>query len=207
MDKNRCTIYIVRHGETEWNVAKRIQGHTDSPLTDVGIKQAKEVGELLRDVQFDAIFSSDSLRAKRTAEIMQLERKLAVVTTEILRERYFGTFEGKHVDTIKEFDEIFDSLDEAEKASYTFSPDMESDNDVTQRFLMFLREIAVRYAGKTLLVVTHGGVLRSFLIRIGFGTYDELPWGTIKNTAYIKLETDGIDFFVKDTHGIELTAK
>ena len=56
--------------------------------------------------------------------------------------------------------------------------------------------------GKTILVVSHGGVMRYLLIHLGFGTYTNLPTGSIGNTAYIKLETDGVDFFVKETKGI-----
>lgn len=202
MARNLCTLYIVRHGQTQWNVERRIQGHGDSPLTELGIQQAKELGELLHDVHFDVVFSSDSLRAKRTAEMVVLERELEVVTTELLRERAFGRYEGKQIENLKKFDEIFDALSEEEKFIHKSEKDIESDEEVVQRFLLFVREIAIRYAGKTILLVTHAGMMKAFLIHAGFGAYTSLPHGSIKNTAYIKVDTDGIDFFLKDTYGI-----
>ena len=75
---------------TEWNEIGLIQGHSDSPLTAQGITQAKELAKKLKNVKFDLIFSSDLLRAKRTAEIIALEHKLFVQTSKLLRERDFG---------------------------------------------------------------------------------------------------------------------
>src|SRR3989338_10840636 len=97
---NFATLYIVRHGETEWNVKDRIQGHKDSPLTSQGIRQAYDVAEKLKHIQFDAIFSSDLLRVKRTVEIIRLDRKLAISTKKVLRERTDGHFDWK---TIKQY--------------------------------------------------------------------------------------------------------
>lgn len=201
-DKTLCTIYIVRHGQTEWNVERRIQGQEDSPLTALGLSQAKELGQLLQGVHFNAVFSSDSLRAKRTAEMIVLERELAVVTTELLRERAFGRFEGKYIAELKEFDEIFEKLSDEEKFSYKSESDIESDEEIASRMIRFIREIAVRFAGKTVLLVTHAGMMKALLVHLGYGTYQTLPNGSIKNTSYIKLATDGIEFFVNETMGI-----
>ena len=87
---NLTTIYIVRHGETNQNVKRIIEGHGDTPLNENGEMQAKLISEKLRHVQFDLAFSSDLLRAKRTAEIIALEHNLLVETTRLLRERYYG---------------------------------------------------------------------------------------------------------------------
>src|SRR3990172_8408752 len=94
MNNNYTTIYIVRHGETEWNIKGVMQGHSDSPLTKTGEKQAHQIAEELKEIHFDEIFSSDALRAKRTAEIIALERKMAVQAKTALRERNYGEFEG-----------------------------------------------------------------------------------------------------------------
>src|SRR3989338_5919677 len=99
--QNFCTIYLVRHGETEWNEKKIIQGHSDIPLNKKGELQAKELGQEFKGIHFDAVFSSNLIRAKRTAEIAVLEKKLAVVTTNALRERMFGRFEGKHISELR----------------------------------------------------------------------------------------------------------
>jgi broad specificity phosphatase PhoE len=68
--KNYSTIYLTRHGETEWNEKKIIQGHSDIPLNKKGIKQANLLGMELKNIHFDAVFSSDLVRAKKSAEIM-----------------------------------------------------------------------------------------------------------------------------------------
>ena len=81
--ENYCTLYLVRHGETEWNVKKINQGQSESALTEVGIEQAKETGEKLKHIKFDAIFSSDLSRTQRTAEIIKLDRELVIKTSEL----------------------------------------------------------------------------------------------------------------------------
>lgn len=200
------TFYVVRHGETVWNKEGRLQGQQDSPLTENGLGQARTVAQKLKGINFDAMFSSDLLRAKRTAEIIALEHELAVDTTEALRERKFGKVEGKtHAELrndLKEIMEKFDAMPQEEKFTYRFVEDMESDDEVATRFTTYLREMAVAYAGKTVLLVCHGGLMRAFLIKIGYGTHTELPPGTIDNTAYFKLESDGVDFVIKETDGI-----
>lgn len=65
------TVYITRHGQTEWNVQKRMQGHQDSPLTPLGVQQAEWLGKSLQDVHLDAVYASSSPRALRTAEIIR----------------------------------------------------------------------------------------------------------------------------------------
>jgi broad specificity phosphatase PhoE len=201
MDKQLTTFYIVRHGQTDWNVNKRVQGHTDIPLNETGELQAKELGEKFRNIQFDLAFSSDLMRAKRTAEIILLERKLEVATTELLRERNFGNFEGKPGDALTAFRDLLEKLTEEEKVSH---PDnnIESDENVATRLVTFLRETAITHLGKTILATSHGGVLRVLLVRLGYGTEETLPYGCIENMAWIKLETDGVDFYVKETEGV-----
>ena len=99
--KNYCTIYLVRHGETEWNEKKLIQGYSDIPLNKKGELQAKQLGQEFNNIYFDAVFSSDLLRAKNSAEIIILEKKLTVATTKVLRERFFGRFEGSSLNELR----------------------------------------------------------------------------------------------------------
>jgi len=213
--KNYCTIYILRHGETEWNVKKIIQGHTDSALTKEGKKQAKQAAKRLRHIKFNAIFSSDLIRAKHTAEIVAIEHKLAVTTHKALRERNFGKFEGKHVSKLGE--ELKDLLDKLNKLgyqakySYKFPHGIETIESAVTRFITLLREIAVAYPKKTVLVVTHGGLMRHFLVHLGFATDKELSItltgkvvkSSIGNTAHIKILCDGVDFFIKEAFRIK----
>jgi broad specificity phosphatase PhoE len=205
MQQNYCTLYIVRHGETDWNVKKIMQGHSDSILTDNGKQQATVLANQLKDIHFEAIYSSDLLRTKKTAEILKLERELVINTTKLLRERYFGRFEGK---TFAEFQELqkeyikkYEHETDEGKRKFKY-PGTESDEEIISRLLLFLRETAVAYPNKNILVVSHGGVMRALLLHLGFATYDELEEYIIANASYIKLESDGVDFIVKETQGI-----
>ncbi len=208
MPKNLTTIYIVRHGQTEWNVQGLLQGHDDSPLTKEGEEQAHLIAKELNKIHFDEAFSSDLLRAKRTAEIIAAEHKLTVKTTKLLRERCFGKYEGK---PYKEFNQAFRELikkyenaSDKEQMGLKMAPDIESPREALQRFIPFLREIAIKFIGKKVLLVTHGGILKNFLIQIGFATNKTLPFGSVNNLATIVLESDGVDFFIKETKGIKI---
>lgn len=200
-----CTFYIVRHGETKANQEGVLQGQSDSPLTEEGIFQAKKAAKKLKKVHFDEAFSSDLLRAKRTAEVISQEHKLIVKTAKLIRERAFGKFEGKKYeefgDELREAFLKFESLVGRQKFRFKLSPEVESDEEIVVRFITFLREISLAYAGKTILVVSHGGMMRALLIHLGFGTYETLPPGAIQNLGYIKLESDGVDFFYQRDRG------
>ena len=188
--QNFCTIYLVRHGETEWNEKKIIQGHSDIPLNKKGELQAKELGQEFKGIHFDAVFSSNLIRAKRTAEIAVLEKKLAVVTTNALRERMFGRFEGKHISELRK---AFGELLLIEQQDY----EVESDDQILFRLNPFLREVAVAYPGKNVLMVTHGGLMRAFLSHIGFKIpeYSDRP---MKNAGYLIIKSDGVEFEIKN---------
>ncbi len=204
MNKNFCTIYLIRHGRTNWNDKRLIQGHIDIELNAEGKATAKELAKELKKIKFDKVYSSDLLRAKQTAEIIALEHQLEVETTKALRERSFGSLEGKSHDEFKKIDPILDALDIKTRYSYKFSENMEMENDeeVMNRFLPFLREVAIGNPDKTVLIATHAGAMRILLFRLGL--FDYKGWVGIKNLAYIKLESDGVDFFVKEMNGIEM---
>lgn len=140
---NFCTFYIVRHGETNWNKNGLLQGHLGEDLNENGKIQAKNLAKDLKNIHFNAIFSSDLIRASHTAKIIALERKLAVEASELLRERSFGPFEGKPYTSLKEYDKTFDRLTDEEKRTHKAHPDMESDEELVGRFITFLREAAL----------------------------------------------------------------
>ncbi len=206
MKNNFCTIYLVRHGRTDWNEKGKIQGHTDRILDSTGKAQALGLAKELKHIKFDKVFSSDLLRAKQTAEIIALEHKLVVKTIKALREREFGIFEGRHWTTLKEIEATLKQLDESSRFSYKHHPSMESDKELMSRFITFLRELAIANPGKNILVVTHGGPMRVLLTRLGKINRD-IYFIEISNLAYLKLESDGIDFFVKETKGIEVNGE
>jgi broad specificity phosphatase PhoE len=207
MDQHYTTFYIVRHGQTHANVGQIMDGHLNSALTATGKLQAKALSESLKHIHFDVVFSSDLARAHLTAEIITLERQLAINTTNILRERSVGRFEGQSYQAFEEANkEIFERIEtmaDEEIRKLKYDHDIESDDELITRLLVFLREVAVSYAGKNVLVVSHGGILRALLIHFGWATYKELPMENINNTSYFKLRSDGIEFFIGETYGIE----
>lgn len=204
-DKHLTTFYIVRHGETEWNAQHRAQGHTDIPLNDNGRIQAKDLAKTFKDkdIHFDLAFSSDLIRAKETTEIIALEHNLAVETTQLLRERNLGEYEGKHTDAYKTFDELYRTLSEESRRTVRSDPASENDAELITRIITFIREIAITHPNKNILIGTHSGVIRILLTHLGFASYkDDYNVLKVENGAYFTLESDGIDFFIKETHGI-----
>jgi len=201
------TFYIVRHGQTDWNIQMRLQGHTNISLNEVGREQADEIAKTLKNIHFDAIYSSDLDRAVQTTEIIAKERELAIKTTDALREKSYGSYEGRDRNEVQqELKHLFDQwkkLSDEEKMKFKIYEDGESDQEAVERFIRHLRELAIAYQGKNILIASHGGIMRYFLVKLGWATYGELDSHAIKNAAYIKVESDGVDFFIKETHLIE----
>ena len=192
MKKKYCTIYLTRHGETEWNEKKLIQGHTDIPLNTKGKEQAKLLGKQLKDIDFDVVFSSDLLRAANSAEIIIKEKEMTVIKIKSLRERFFGRFEGKSLDEMrKAFGEVMLVTKEKQKKLKIY--DVENDEEIITRLIPFMKKIAKQYIGKKILMVTHGGLLRAFLSYVNYEVpeYSDRP---MKNTGYLIIESDGNKF-------------
>jgi len=194
------TLYVVRHGETEWNVRDILQGQKDSALTELGEEQAHQLARQLQNLHFDAIFSSDLLRARRTAEILSLERDLAVKTSQLLRERNWGRYDGRQADIFRresrELLETFAHLSEEEQWKFKFSTDIESYEEIFGRLMAFLREVAVAYNGKTVLIISHMDVLRTLLIHIGKRPKE------IGNLSYAVIRSDGVNVVLERVKGI-----
>lgn len=205
---NLTTLYVMRHAQTDWNFQHLIQGHTDTLLNEVGEEQAHKLRDELKNVKFDKVFSSDLVRAKKTAEIVISERDLAIETTKLLREVNYGEFEGT---STREFFVKFDewrTLSESEKKrheNYEKYSKVESWETVTARLITFMREVAVGFRGQTILISTHGGLMHNLLIHLGY--VDPEQKMKVHNTAYIKLESDGIDFFIKEVKGVDIYAE
>ena len=138
------TLLLVRHGETDWNADGRLQGHTDRPLSDFGRRQADELAGELAGEGLEAIYSSDLVRARETAEIVGERLGLGVALDPDLREKDWGNWEGL---TAVERDRV-EFVGEPTEAHL-------------ERALRALRRIAERHPGDgTVLVVTHGGSMR-----------------------------------------------
>lgn len=154
-------VYAVRHGETEWNRAGRQQGHLDSPLTPTGIRQAELLAEGLACKKIEALYSSDLGRAIRTAEIIAKRLDLEIRTDARLRERNLGILQGLTRDQFElQYPEESSRFNEAD-ADYAV-PGGESLRRLFDRCVACAEEIAKNNRGKSILIVGHGGVLRSF---------------------------------------------
>jgi broad specificity phosphatase PhoE len=153
-DRVATTIVLARHGETDWNVERRVQGHTDRPLTDDGREQAVALANQLEGERLDAVYASDLSRAVETARPAAERRGLQVVTMPELREKRFGTWEGLTDD------EVLERYPDARRGHWG---DGETTEDVAARVVDALRRIADRHPDGRVLVVTHGGPLRAVL--------------------------------------------
>lgn len=146
-------LYLVRHGETEWNAARRIQGRTDIPLNETGRQQAREAAELLARRRWHGVYTSPLGRARETASIIAERLGLDGVTAiDALVERDYGEAEGMG------FDEIEALYPEGVRA-----PGQETREEVAARVVPALLELAERHPGERLVIVSHGGAIRSVL--------------------------------------------
>jgi len=169
----RTQLIIVRHGETQWNIANIRQGHLDSELTDIGIAQAKALAQRLLRERFSALYSSDLGRAVQTAQIIADATGHEIITDARLRERHLGIFQGLTSDEMKE------KYPEEYKLHRTLGPDYvipggESVRQQVARNITYLNEIGAKHAGEAIVVITHGGVL-SGLFRHTFSIPFEAP--------------------------------
>lgn len=154
------TLLLIRHGETLWNTERRMQGQGDSPLTERGRWQARQLGLRMKDLPFSVLYSSDLPRAALTAAEIAAVTGHVIINDERLRERHFGVFEGLTQAEMRvrepEMYERFMSRD----PQYAI-PGGESPAQFFARCRMALEDLAQRHAGETIAVVTHGMVLDS----------------------------------------------
>ncbi len=159
-----ATLVLVRHGETTWNSIGRIQGHSNSPLNELGIEQGRRAAQQLAKLKVKAVYASDMSRAIETAKLIATSHKLQVLTSPALRERNYGVLEGK-------------TLEEAGRTQGTWflgwqadrraaPPAGESQDQMCERFMAALRELARVHAGQTVVVTTHGGPIKAALYEI-----------------------------------------
>jgi 2,3-bisphosphoglycerate-dependent phosphoglycerate mutase len=149
----QLTVYVVRHGQTDWNREGRIQGGTDKPLNATGLEQATAMARTLADVKLDSIYTSSHQRARQTAAA--LEGRAPVVAMDELRERFFGKFEGAS-------DKDSAIVADWNKRRFTWADDMEGGETLesqARRSEAALRKIRDKHpSGGTIAIVGHGGI-------------------------------------------------
>jgi probable phosphoglycerate mutase len=153
-------ILLIRHGETLWNQQGRMQGQHDSPLTPLGLQQARQLAQRLKNVAFTTLYSSDLGRAHQTARCIADATGHEIVVDAELRERHFGIFEGLTNHEIeKRHPELYVRF--ASREPDFAMPEGESASQFRDRCVGALERIAQRHAGETIVAVTHGLVLDS----------------------------------------------
>jgi len=190
-------VYLLRHGQTSWNAdGNRYCGRTDVALTDVGISQAQQVRQQLRNVNLDAVYSSPLVRAWHTARIAGGDQE--VVKDDRLIEADFGQWEGLTR-------EEFIARDPTSWLAWAENPEVaragttgETGREIVNRVNDFFEEMRSRHAGGTILVVGHNGINRLYLaFKLGM---------QLKDYRRIVQENSAVTLFTLDDTG-ELTLR
>ncbi len=154
---------LIRHAETIWNREKRIQGHSDSPLTEFGRRSAQKWGQQLAAYPWDRMLISDLGRARATADRVNHALGLDIFPDAGLREQKWGLWEGK---PIREVEADIVSRGQA-TAGWAFCPPEGEDREsVRRRGFTALRRAAAQWPGDTILVVAHEGMLKCLIYRL-----------------------------------------
>lgn len=158
-------IIFVRHGQTSWNDLGMYQGHTDIPLNQIGLEQAAKAGQRLKNEKVAAIYSSDLLRAKQTAEIIARGHNLPVIIMPEFREINFGIWEGK---TFKDIEELYPEMLKIwkTKPQDLKIPEGETFPEMLKRAWKGLKILLARHKDETVIIVAHGGTIAALLCNI-----------------------------------------
>ncbi|HIV26302.1 MAG TPA: histidine phosphatase family protein [Candidatus Scatomonas pullistercoris] len=179
-------IYVIRHGETSWNVQRKLQGHKGADLDEKGVRLAEITAEALKDVPFAVCYTSPLLRARHTAEILLRGRNIPVIEDPRIQEISFGEWEGlccapgRMEMPEEKFQKFYDSPFE-----FGAPPGGESIRDVCARTADFYQELIHNreYRDKTVLVSTHGCACRAFLNNVYENRQDFWHGGVPMNCA------------------------
>lgn len=181
-------IYIIRHGQTDWNIERRMQGHTDIALNTNGIKQAELIAQKIANLKIDNIISSDLKRAYMTAQIINQNINKNIETDKRLREFCFGTLEGITKDKITQ-----DVWDDFNKNPKQFNA--EAREEIFNRIKSIIDDIKSNNINKNTLVVTHGGPIRMIKYYLDNGdNYNDKKY----LAEYMTLKINNLDLFIID---------
>ncbi len=198
-------MFIVRHGETDFNVQKKMQGRLDIPLNATGHQQAKKLATRFADLYLDAIYSSDLIRARETAATVAKMKKLEIKLSELLRERNFGEAEGRSLvedEELKKLLDAFGTLSPDTQWHSRLVSDSETNAEIVGRTFTYIRALALQHLGQHVLIVTHGGVMMTLLSHLGYVPKEKALFGVLTNTAIAELQSDGVNFTVKRVDGL-----
>ena len=178
-------LYLVRHGQSEWNYQKKVQGQQDTILTEQGRIQAKKLGHRLKKENIDAIYSSDLKRAYETANIIGKEINLEVTPVESFREIAFGHWEGKNIDYLNKSNEKEHLIWLKEPHKFKMEG-AETLHEIQKRAMMGVNLILDKNPGKNILIVSHGTTLKTIilgLLDMEIKYYNKLTLGNVSLTV------------------------
>ena len=170
-------LIIVRHGITDENEKRIIQGHSMNSLSELGREQALKAAKRLQSENIDLIISSDLERCKQTAEIIARHNKVPVIYSKLLRERDYGELVGR---TLDEIDEM---CRQQGIPRYKLKVGCENYYDVLKRVEGFLQDIEKEHDGKTVVLVSHSGTIKCMLAALLKIPVEEIAATSYKNTA------------------------
>ncbi|MFD4182295.1 histidine phosphatase family protein [Rhodococcus sp. NPDC058514] len=181
-------LALIRHGETEWNAHRRLQGSSDIPLNDTGRVQARGAADALTGRTWDLLVSSPLSRASETADIIGARLGLARSAAHSeLAERHLGEAEGVT---------DYEAYDRWPHGRY---PGLEPKPEVAARGLRAIDDLARRHPGSAIIAVTHGGVIRAIL-----DTVHSARAPRIRNAGISTLSHDGRRWTVHSINGIDV---
>lgn len=193
-------IYVIRHGETDWNKAGRIQGQSDIPLNSYGVELAQITSEALKKVPFEIVFSSPLIRAKQTARILAGNRQIPMIEDDRLKEISFGVKEGAYIRDIRENPEDPIHNFFMNPGKYCPPQGAESFEELQRRSGAFMREVLVplekRY--RTVLIVAHGALNHSIVNAAAHIPVEDYWRISMKNCAVSKLSLENGTFTVTE---------
>jgi broad specificity phosphatase PhoE len=179
-DSQHTTILLIRHGQTDWNLARRAQGHIDIPLNEAGRRQSARLARRLAGWPVDAIYSSDLRRASETATILGRALNLTPRLDVAFRERNGGAFQGLTGDELARlYPEAFQAFLEQGR-----TPPGGESNLLARRATPALERLAAAHRGQTIALVTHGGTLRVLIAYLmGLPVGKKAPFKVSGNTG------------------------
>lgn len=188
------TIYVTRHGQTEWNLEKRLQGHGDSPLTEFGINRAKELSNRVRELDIDIIYASPIERAYKTAYIIKGDKDIEVKIHDGLKEMNFGDYEGRITEEVMKENPDWDIKAIMRGNLEMSAPNGETLAEVRERVNSAMKEIIEENEGKTILVVAHGITLKAIMT---FFNDQEANGEVMGQATLTKVIADGENFNIE----------
>ena len=180
------TVYLVRHGETDYNLGPRYQGQMDIPLNDNGRRQGDLLGQAMKNHHIDEIFSSPLSRAFETGELIaKYHDSVAVTAVHGLEEIDVGVFTGRMVEEVgQEYPEVLRSL--KENPAQLQYPEGESCRDVYNRMVKTISEIVEQNRGRTIVIVSHGFALQNYIHYTTGKPFEEMGSYIVNTTSLRK---------------------